>query len=130
MNEKTTCTDPHCGIHGGLTSRGREFIGTVTEAKAQKTATVEWTRKHFIPKFERYEIRKSTVKAHNPDCINAKKGDKVVIGESRPISKTKSFVIIKSLGRDIDYLQREEALDRIDLSKRKKTAEEEKEETA
>ncbi len=125
-NEKSGCNDPHCGIHGGLLTRGRQFVGTVTDAKAQKTATIEWSRKHFIPKFERYEIRRSRVKVHNPDCVSAKKGDKVIIGETRPISKTKAFVILKQVGRDIDYLQREEALDRVDLSKRKKTEEEEK----
>jgi len=127
MSDKQQCTDPHCGVHGGLLSRGRQFTGTVTASRAQKTVTIEWTRKHFLPKFERYEIRRSRVKAHNPECINAKKGDKVLIGEVRPISKTKSFVILKQIGMDIDYLQREEALDRIELSKRKKAEENEEE---
>ena len=115
-----TCNDPHCGIHGGLITRGRRFSGTVTESKAQKTASVEWTRKHYIPKYERYEIRRSRVKAHNPECVSAKKGDKVILGETRRISKTKSFVILEKLGTNLEYLQREEALDRVDLSKRKK----------
>ena len=115
-----TCTDPHCGIHGGLHYRGRTFTGTIIESKAQKTATVEWTQKHYVPKFERLEKRRTHIKVHNPNCINAVKGDQVKIGECRKISKTKSFVILEKLGQDLTYLQREEALDRVDLSKRKK----------
>ena len=117
----TPCNDAHCGIHGQLLWRGRSFTGTIVESKAQKTATVEWTRKQYIPKFERYEKRRSHLKVHNPACINAIKGDLVRIGETRKISKTKAFVILEKIGQDVEYLQREEALDRVDLSKRKKT---------
>ena len=124
MATSNTCNDARCAIHGGLFFRGREFTGTITEAKAQKTATVEWTRKHYVPKFERNEGRRSRIKVHNPDCLSAVKGDLVRIGECRKLSKTKSFVIIKKIGQDIQYLQREEALDRVDLSKRKKKEEE------
>lgn len=115
-----TCTDIHCSTHGKVTCRGREFTGTVLDAKAPKTATVEWTLKHYLPKFERFESRKTHLHVHNPPCINAAKGDLVRIAETRKLSKTKAFVIIKKLGEDIQYLQREQALDRVDLSKRKK----------
>jgi hypothetical protein len=37
------------------------------------------------------------VTAHNPDCIKAKEGDVVVIGECRPLSKTKNFIILAKL---------------------------------
>ena len=45
-------------------------------------------------KFERFERGKSSVQAHNPDCIKAKEGDQVMIAECRPLSKTKSFVVV------------------------------------
>jgi small subunit ribosomal protein S17 len=106
-----TCNDFHCPEHGELAARGREFTGTVIEARAQKTATVQWQRRHYITKYERYERRRSTKQAHNPPCIDAKKGDIVRISECRPISKTKKFVIIEKLGRDIAYLAREELLE-------------------
>ncbi|MCF7866552.1 30S ribosomal protein S17, partial [Candidatus Woesearchaeota archaeon] len=57
--------------------------------------TVEWERRKYIPKYERYEKRRTKVKAHNPEEIDAKVGDKVIIAETRPISKTKNFVVIK-----------------------------------
>ncbi len=35
--------------------------------------------------------------AHNPPCIDAKVGDRVRIGECRPLAKTVSFVVIEKL---------------------------------
>jgi small subunit ribosomal protein S17 len=76
-----------------ITTRGRTFKGTVVSDKAQKTVTVEWDRRIYIPKYERYLKKRSKVKAHNPEEINAKLGDVVIIKETRPISKTKKFVV-------------------------------------
>jgi small subunit ribosomal protein S17 len=76
---------------------GRKFVGIVTSDKMHKTVTVEWERTHYIKKYERYERRRSQVKAHNPEHINAKQGQKVVIMETRPLSKTKNFIVIEVL---------------------------------
>ena len=78
--------------------RGNIFEGKVTSAKANKTVTVEREITHFIGKYERYKKVKSKIHAHNPESINAKEGDKVVVGETRKISKTKNFVVMKILG--------------------------------
>jgi small subunit ribosomal protein S17 len=78
--------------------RGNIFEGMVVSAKASKTVTVERDITHFIGKYERYKKVKSKIKAHNPSEINAKEGDKVLVGETRRISKTKNFVVIKVLG--------------------------------
>jgi small subunit ribosomal protein S17 len=107
----TNCTDHHCPEHGELATRGRAFTGTVIEARAQKTATVEWQRRHYLTKFERYERRRSRQQVHNPPCLDAQKGDIVRIMECRPVSKTKKFVIIEKLGQDIAFLAREELLE-------------------
>ncbi|MFH2019815.1 MAG: 30S ribosomal protein S17 [archaeon] len=74
-----------------LKTRGRTFKGKVVSAKAQKTVTVEWFRRIYIPKYERYQIKRSKVKAHNTQ--GAKEGDLVIIKECRPLSKTKKFVV-------------------------------------
>lgn len=78
-----------------LKTRGRTFKGVVVSSKAQKTVTVEWMRRVYIPKFERYQIKRSKVKAHNPSEMDAKEGDSVVIRECRPLSKTKKFVVVE-----------------------------------
>ncbi len=80
-----------------LGTRGRSFTGKVVRAKMHKTVVVEWERRVLIPKFERYEKRRSKVAAHNPEEIDAKEGDIVRIEETRPISKTKNFVVAEIL---------------------------------
>ena len=78
-----------------LATRGRKFTGTVISDKMSKTVTVEWERRKFIKKFERYEKRRTRIKAHNPEDVNAETGDVVQIEETRPISKTKNFLVTK-----------------------------------
>ncbi len=92
---KTDCGDRHCPFHGDLKVRGRIFTGKVIKGGMHRTVTVEWPRLFYLEKYERYEKRRSRVKAHNPDCINAKVDDEVTIIESRPISKMKNFVVIE-----------------------------------
>jgi small subunit ribosomal protein S17 len=89
------CKDQNCPYHGKITVRGRIFIGKVISDKAQKTVTVSWPRIKFVKKYERYETKMSKLKAHNPDCIDAQHGDLVRVMETKPISKTKHFVVIE-----------------------------------
>lgn len=93
----SSCTDSHCAFHGKISLRGREFVGTVAKAAAQKTAVVSWVRLFFLPKYQRYEKRRSKLHVHNPSCINAQVGDRVRIVECRPISKTKNFIIVERM---------------------------------
>jgi len=90
-----TCEDEKCPWHGKLPVRGKILEGKVVSAKAQKTAIIEKSYLHFLPKYERYERRHSRIAAYNPECIAAKEGDKVRIAECRPLSKTKRFVVIE-----------------------------------
>jgi small subunit ribosomal protein S17 len=78
-----------------ISVRGKTFTGKVVSAKMHKTVVVEWERRVLIPKFERYEKRRSKVSAHNPEEINAKEGDIVKITETRPLSKTKNFIVVE-----------------------------------
>lgn len=89
--------DVKCPFHGNLKLHGRTFTGTVIKKDTHKTVNVEWARSHYIPKYERYEKRRSRVKAHNPKCIDAQVGDKVKIMECRKLSKTKSFVVLQKI---------------------------------
>jgi len=91
------CQDAKCPWHGSLRLRGRIFVGEVISDRAKKTVIVRWNYTHFIPKYERYERRNTKIAAYNPECIDAKKGDIVKIVECRPLSKTKSFVVIEKV---------------------------------
>ena len=91
-------SDVLCPFHGNIKRRGRMFTGVVISDKMNKTVTVQWDRTEFVPKFERYIKKRSKVKAHSPECLEVKTGDIVKISETRPISKTKNFVVIEKLG--------------------------------
>lgn len=121
---KIECKDNNCPHHGSLKCRGRAFTGTIISAKMQKTVTVEWEWTHYLKKYERYEKRRSRVKAHNPLCLNAKEGDVVKILECRPLSKTKNFVIVEVLGKEKGFMERMEAEEEAKVKKEPKKDEE------
>ncbi|MCS7122148.1 MAG: 30S ribosomal protein S17 [Archaeoglobaceae archaeon] len=89
-----TCNDEKCPFHGKITVRGQIFRGKVLKVYG-KTAVIERDLIRYVPKYERYMRKRSKMHAHNPDCISAKPGNLVTIAECRPLSKTKSFVIVE-----------------------------------
>ena len=90
-----TCEDEYCPFHGKLSVRGKTLRGVVTSDKMTRTIVVEHEYLHYLPKYMRYEKRRSKIMAHNPPCMDAKRGDNVTIAECRPISKETSFVVIE-----------------------------------
>jgi small subunit ribosomal protein S17 len=93
-----TCSDANCPFHSrNVTVRGRLFEGKVMSAKPTNTVVVQWARRLYVPKYERFEKRWSKVNAHTPPCLHIKKDDTVTIAECRPISKTKKFVVINRI---------------------------------
>jgi small subunit ribosomal protein S17 len=95
---KARCDDRHCPFHGRLSLRGQLLEGTVVSTSMQRTAVVERTLLHFVPKFERYEKRRRRYLAHAPPCLAIPVGHRVRIAETRPLSKLVSFCIIADLG--------------------------------
>jgi small subunit ribosomal protein S17 len=96
---KGVCKSRKCPWHGSLKIRGRVFKGIVKSSKALESAVVEWNYYQYLHKYERYERRKTGLMAHNPRCISAKPGDIVELGECRPLSKGKRFVIFRVLSK-------------------------------
>ena len=72
---------------------GKQFSGVVTSDKMKDTVVVDVARFVKHPKYGKFTKINKKFKAH--DLGNTKKvGDKVMIEECRPISKSKSFKII------------------------------------
>ncbi|WP_457591292.1 30S ribosomal protein S17 [Geoglobus sp.] len=90
------CDDKNCPFHGNLSVRGQIFRGRVVKTY-EKSAVIERELIRYVPKYERYLKKRSKMHAHNPPCIDARPGDIVTIAECRPISKTKSFVIVEKV---------------------------------
>ncbi len=97
---ETPCDDENCPYHGSLPVRGKVLEGEVVSDKMHRVVVVRVDYLHYIPKYKRYERRRTKVHAYNPPCINAKKGDRVKIAECRPISKTVAFVVIQKTGKE------------------------------
>jgi small subunit ribosomal protein S17 len=90
------CKDKLCPVHGErkLKFRGRTFEGKIIR-KLHGRVTIEFERIIKIPKYERYEKRKTKIHARLPDCMHrdVEIGDLILVGETRPISKTIHFVV-------------------------------------
>ena len=97
---ETECKDRFCPKHGKnkLKLRGRSFDGIVIK-KLHGRIAIEFERMFKVPKYERYEKRKTKIYARLPDCMTDKVslGDFVQVAETRPISKMIHFVLNKVL---------------------------------
>lgn len=74
----------------GLT---RTLVGRVVSNKMQKTVTVLVERKVKHSVYGKYMVRSTRYHAHAEQSYN--EGDTVEIVESRPISRTKSWVVTR-----------------------------------
>ena len=73
----------------------RVLTGRVVSDKMDKTVVVEVIRRVKHPRYRKYINRRKTYKAH--DETNAcSLNDQVVIQESRPLSRTKRWVVVGS----------------------------------
>lgn len=92
---ETTCADANCPFHGTLSVRGQTLEGTVASTDMEKTVIVEREYDVFVPKYDRFMKRRSRVPAHAPPCLELAVGDSVAVAETRPLSKTKSHVVVE-----------------------------------
>ena len=72
----------------------RKMVGVVTSDKMDKTVVVVVTRRVRDAKFGKFVTKRSKYKAHSSDN-GAHVGDKVLIIESRPLSKEKRWRVIE-----------------------------------
>jgi small subunit ribosomal protein S17 len=87
-----------CPFHGELKVRGQVIEGTVASTDMAKTVVVEREYDVYVPKYDRYMKRRSRIPAHVPGVLDPQEGDEVKIAECRPLSKTKSHVVVEILG--------------------------------
>ena len=87
----TTNTETEYPVSGG------QFTGTVVSNKMEKSATVRWEYAENVPKYERKERRNTKITVHVPEDMEVEEGETVRVGETRPISKTKSHIIIEKV---------------------------------
>lgn len=77
--------------------RRRQLRGRVVSDKMDKTVVVEVERTYKHPRYHKYVTQAKKFKAH--DAENAcKVDDQVIIEESRPLSRTKRWVVVERVG--------------------------------
>ena len=93
------CNDKYCPFHGGTRIRGKVTKGLVVSKKSRNTVIIRRDYVQFVKKYQRYERRNMRLACHLPECLNQEiqVGDMVRIGESRKISKTKSFIVLEKI---------------------------------
>ncbi len=124
---KKECKDSNCPFHGNVNVRGRQHTGTVVSSKMHRSAVVQWEHRIFLPKYERYERRLTKITVHAPDCLEIKEGDVVKIAETRPLSKTKHYVVIENIVAERNFKLKRELLEESKkIKKDSKEAEESK----
>ncbi|WP_049924667.1 30S ribosomal protein S17 [Halopiger djelfimassiliensis] len=85
-----------CPFYGDLPVRGQVLEGTVVSTDMDKTVVVEREYDVAVPKYDRYMKRRSRIPAHVPGVLEPLSvGDTVKIAETRPLSKTKSHVVVE-----------------------------------
>ncbi|MEO3992893.1 MAG: 30S ribosomal protein S17 [Desulfurococcaceae archaeon TW002] len=89
-----TCDDPECPWHGHLKVRGGLTVGKVIKLRAKKLAVVEKEYLVYVRKYRRYEKRRSRIHVRVPPCVSLSLGDDVLIGETRPLAKSVSWVVL------------------------------------
>ncbi|MDV3351823.1 30S ribosomal protein S17 [Leptolyngbyaceae cyanobacterium CCMR0082] len=76
----------------------RELTGRVVSDKMDKTVVVAVENRVPHPKYQKIVVRTKKYKAHD-DANECKDGDIVRIRESRPLSRTKCWVVADIVGR-------------------------------
>jgi len=97
---EVSCSDKICPVHGDqrLKMRGRTFKGLVIK-KLPNRVTIEFERMLKLPKYERYEKRKTKIHARLPSCMEdeVQVGDLIEVAETRAISKMIHAVVTKKI---------------------------------
>ncbi|MDA8168608.1 MAG: 30S ribosomal protein S17 [Nitrospiraceae bacterium] len=75
------------------------FTGTVVSDKMEKTVVVAVTRLFQHPTYKKTVKKVERFKAHDEEN-RCKEGDKVVIVETRPLSKDKRWRVAQILGEE------------------------------
>lgn len=86
--------------------RPQAIKGLVVESKLPKTATILVERVVTHPLYRKSVKRSKRYLVH--DDLGVKEGDVVEVIQARPISKLKSFKILRVVGRDIELMASEE----------------------
>ena len=79
-----------------MRNRRKNLVGTVKSNRMQKTVVVTFEAQQFNPKYKKYRRIVRRVYAHD-EKNECKIGDKVLLMETRPLSKLKRWRVVKKV---------------------------------
>ncbi len=79
----------------------KERVGLVVSDKMNKTVVVAVENRSPHPKYGKIVLRTKRYKAHDEEN-QCKEGDRVRILETRPLSKTKRWIVAEIIGKGSD----------------------------
>lgn len=72
----------------------RTVTGVVESAKMQKTVVVSVERLELHPKYKKFIRKRTKLYAHD-EKAECRQGDRVVLAETRPLSRLKRWRVVK-----------------------------------
>ncbi len=81
-------------------NKKKTLVGRVLSDKMDKTVVVEVSRLIQSPLYKKYILRKKRYKAHD-EKNRCRVGDKVLLVESRPLSKHKRWKVMKTIEKAV-----------------------------
>ena len=90
------------------------LVGTVTSDKRDKTITVSIVSRETHPLYRKQYTKTRNYTAHE-EKNEAKKGDRVEIAATRPLSKTKAYTLVKIIERSHGTVELKEDVNTVDL---------------
>jgi len=79
-------------------STQRTITGVVTSSAGDKSATITVERKIKHPLYGKYVMRSTKIRVHD-ESNECNKGDTIVVEQCRPMSKTKSWRLVKVIDK-------------------------------
>ena len=91
----------------------RTLTGVVSSDKRDKTITVEITSRETHPLYKKQYSKTRKYTAHD-EKNTAQEGDIVMIAESRPISKTKTWTLVKVIEKSHGKVELKEEVTQVE----------------
>ena len=93
--------DKKCPFTGNVSIRGRLMRGVVHSTKSivGRSIVIRRNYLHFSQKYQRYQKRHKNFTVHCSPCFEPKTGDEVIVGQTRPLSKTIRYNVVKHISK-------------------------------
>ena len=101
MSDTITATTPVPAAAAPARGHKKERVGEVVSAKMAKTIVVRVQRRFAHPQFKKVVTQFNKFYAHD-EKSEAKPGDRVLIQECRPLSRTKRWRLVEVVERNTE----------------------------